>query len=31
MRDFGDVEYTLDALKNEMICHYFFHREFDER
>ena len=31
VRDFGDVEYTFDALKNEMNRHYFFHREFYER
>lgn len=31
VRDFGDVEYTFAALKNEMIRHYFFHRELDER
>ena len=31
VRDFGDVEYTFAALKNEMIRHYFFHRELDEK
>ncbi|MDE0230335.1 MAG: DUF4186 family protein [Spirochaetaceae bacterium] len=31
MRDFGDVAYTFAALKNEMIRHFFFHREIDER
>ena len=31
VRDFADVEYTFAALKNEMIRHYFFHREVDER
>ena len=31
VRDFGDVQYTFAALKNEMIRHYFFHRELDER
>ena len=31
VRDFGDVAYTFAALKNEMIRHYFFHREIDEK
>ena len=31
VRDFGDVAYTFEALKNEMIRHYFFHREIDEK
>ena len=31
MRDFGDVAHTFAALKNEMIRHYFFHRELDDR
>ena len=31
MRDFGDVAYTFAGLKNEMIRHYFFHRELDEK
>ena len=31
VRDFGDVAYTFEALKHEMIRHHFFHREIDER
>ena len=31
VRDFGDVGYTFAALKNEMIRHYFFHRQLNER
>ena len=31
VRDFGDVAYTFEALKNEMIRHYFFHRDIDEK
>ena len=31
VRDFGDVAYTFKALKNEMIRHYFFHGEIDEK
>ena len=31
VRDFADVAYTFAALKNEMIRHYFFHRELDEK
>ena len=31
MRDFGDVAHTFAALKNEMIRHFFFHGELDER
>ena len=31
VRDVGDVAYTFAALKNEMIRHYFFHKEIDEK
>ena len=31
MRDFGDVVYTFIALKYEMIRHYFFHKDLDEK
>ena len=31
MRELGDIEYTFAALKNEMIRHFFFHRELDEK
>ena len=31
MRDFGDLAYTFEALKNEMIRHHFFHRVIDEK
>ena len=29
VRDFGDVAYTFEALKNEMIRHHFFHQVID--
>lgn len=31
MRDYSDVAYTFAALKNEMIRHYFFHKQIDEK
>ena len=31
VRAIGDVEYTFNALKNEMIRPYFFHRQLDEK
>ena len=31
VRALADVSYTFDALKNELIRHYFFHRPIDEK
>ena len=31
VRNFGDVAYTFEALKNEMIRHHFFHKAIDEK
>lgn len=30
-RDIGDAAFTFNELKNEMIRHYFWHREIDEK